>query len=281
MRRRAGVLVAFTLLLGACGRLGVGIPGCPTAVTQPGTALVLSLQAVPSAEYAPCVNEVKFGWSGPRFDAERGLAETRFFNRDSNFLTARLTESCEIGPATPVESDLPGVERFEDIASVPSHLGVVIVPAGEDQLGYARRIVSEHEDTVVRDRVLRFRINQAFESSMRERAARPGRRDPVPGQLVLPLRGRLHHLRLRRQGRPGGHRRRGRRSRPRPLPARPAAGLRRGAGLRARVDQGRRVAVTRQHTRTPEGSLGCLAYFVSGTAATSPGRTGYPTKKCR
>ncbi len=171
MRRRAGVLVAFTLLLGACGRLGVGIPGCPTAVTQPGTALVLSLQAVPSAEYAPCVNEVKFGWSGPRFDAERGLAETRFFNRDSNFLTARLTESCEIGPATPVESDLPGVERFEDIASVPSHLGVVIVPAGEDQLGYARRIVSEHEDTVVRDRVLRFRINQAFESSMRERAA--------------------------------------------------------------------------------------------------------------
>ncbi len=169
MKRRVSLLVGLGLLASACGGLGVGTPGCPTAVSQAGTAIVLSLQAVPTAKYAPCVNELKFGWKGPEFEAKRGVAETRIIAKGSNFLTARLTETCDVGTATQVESGHEDIERFEDVVTVPSHLGVAIVPAGRDQLTYARLVMRQHEDAVVEERLVRFRINQAFDETIRSR----------------------------------------------------------------------------------------------------------------
>lgn len=173
MRRRIALVVALGLLLTACGRLGVGVPGCETVVRDPSTAIILSLQAVPTAEYAPCVNELKFGWNGPHFQAESGLAETWITNSNmTTFLTASLTESCDIGDAIQVASTDRGVERFEDIETIEPELIVTIIPSGESSVAYARDLVDGLRATEIRERLVLFRIDADESLSVGDRIDR-------------------------------------------------------------------------------------------------------------
>ena len=120
MSRRFVLAVGVVALVSAgCGRLGVGLPACDTVASDPTTASVLTLQAVPAADYAPCLNSLKLGWDEVDFEVERGLMTLEFGTKRElefrSFLEVRLTPSCDIGDAIAVPSGMDGIDRFDDI----------------------------------------------------------------------------------------------------------------------------------------------------------------------
>jgi hypothetical protein len=123
-------IVAATLLLASCGRLGLGIPECEPVVQNPTAAMILSAQAVPTAEYAPCINSLQLGWDNLDFEVESGKAGFSITRAIEPFFTATLTETCDIGDSTPVPHPL--VEKYESIHSIGSDIKVTIIPSGTE-----------------------------------------------------------------------------------------------------------------------------------------------------
>ncbi len=80
-------IVAATLLLPSCGRLGLGIPECEPVVQNPTAAMILSAQAVPTAEYAPCINSLQLGWDNLDFEVESGRAGFSITHELDTFFT--------------------------------------------------------------------------------------------------------------------------------------------------------------------------------------------------
>lgn len=126
-RRSTFAVAAIALLLASCGRLGMGIPECEPFAKNPSGAMILSVQAVPTAEYAPCINSLQLGWDNLDFDVESGSASFSISRAIEPFFTATLTETCDIGDATRVSHPL--VEKYESIHSVGSDIEVTIVPS--------------------------------------------------------------------------------------------------------------------------------------------------------
>lgn len=160
---------AVALLAASCGRLGVGLPGCEAVVHNPTTANLLSLQAVPGANYAPCINSLKLGWDDVAFKAESGQATIEVGRGLVPFLEVRLTESCDIGNATEVASNHPDVKRYEDIAEVGGDIGVAIIPTGERPLIHARSMVEAMPELRIDDRLVVFSVNEKIDFSTRTR----------------------------------------------------------------------------------------------------------------
>jgi hypothetical protein len=129
----------------------------------------LTLQAVPTAEFAPCINSLKLGWDEVDFAAESGLASIEIGRELDSFLTITLTESCDVGDAVAVPSDVPEISRFEDIARVSTEIGVTIIPIGERPLIHVRSLVLDLADTRVDDRPVVFTIDEDIDFSVRAR----------------------------------------------------------------------------------------------------------------
>ncbi len=162
-------LVALCLLITACGRLGTGLPGCRTPASEPNAATVLSLQAVPEAEYAPCINSLQLGWDEVDFEVERGLALLEFEHGIESFLEVRLTPSCDIGGATEVPSGIEGVSRYENVYQVTDAIHVTIIPDGERPLTYADSLAADLAGAHVDDRPVVFKVDSDIEFSVRSR----------------------------------------------------------------------------------------------------------------
>jgi hypothetical protein len=122
-------ITATVLLLVSCTDLGLGVPECEPVANTASGAMVLTLQAVPTAEYAPCINTLKLGWDTPMFEVESGRASLSIHHAMTPFLTATLTETCEIGNARPVPH--PFVEKYESVRSIESDITVMIIPSAE------------------------------------------------------------------------------------------------------------------------------------------------------
>ena len=61
------VALAVVAALPACGRASQAMPAC-----TPGNRLAIVAQAVPSAQYLPCVAAMPVGWNFGQFDVEDG-----------------------------------------------------------------------------------------------------------------------------------------------------------------------------------------------------------------
>jgi hypothetical protein len=166
------VIAAATLLLASCGRLGVGTPECEPVVQNPSSAMVLTLQAVPTAQYGPCINSLQLGWDSFAFEAENGRASFAI-SRDTDlapFFTATLTETCDIGDATPVPHPL--VEKYESIDSVESDVEVTIIPSAERPLLHARTLTEDLAGVRVGGRPVVFTIDRDITFAVRTRVNR-------------------------------------------------------------------------------------------------------------
>ncbi len=162
-------LLAIALLTSACSRLGTGLPGCRTPASDPNAATVLSLQAVPEAEYAPCLNSLQLGWDEVEFQAERGLVTLDFEHGLDEFLQVRLTPSCDIGDAIEVPSELEGVSRYEDVFQVTDDIRVTIIPDGERPRLYANELAADLDGAHVDDRPVVFTVDQDIDFSVLSR----------------------------------------------------------------------------------------------------------------
>jgi len=106
-------VVAVSLLSNAFQpvvNLGSGPPVCGI-----GHSMILSAQAVPSAEMLPCVAALPSGWTVEGADIRNGRSE---FWLDSDqagprAVTVSLTAACDTAGAVRIPSDQAGAERFE------------------------------------------------------------------------------------------------------------------------------------------------------------------------
>lgn len=176
MRKRIFILIiGASLAASSCGsQPGLGLPACDTPVDNPTPVTVLLAQAVPTADYAPCINSVKLGWDEVDLMVESGRATLEIGREFSRFLDVSLTKSCDVEGAIPVASGLDGIDRYEDIRQVSSEIRLTIIPSGErpriHALGMAEAlatvridnrplIISVDEDI---DFEVRTRVNEAL-----------------------------------------------------------------------------------------------------------------------
>jgi hypothetical protein len=166
---RATVVLGIALVAAGCARLGVGLPDCDTPPSNPSTAGLLSLEAVPAAEFAPCIRSLKLGWDEVDFHVESGLVRLRIGREFRAFLDVTLTPTCEVGSAVEVPSGLAGIRRYEDVAKVDPQIGVTIIPTGERPRIYAISLAEELAGTTVHDRPVRFRVDEDIDYLARQR----------------------------------------------------------------------------------------------------------------
>jgi tRNA A-37 threonylcarbamoyl transferase component Bud32/membrane-associated phospholipid phosphatase len=113
-----GVLVTGLALAGFTYGLltpfrGVDVPDSPTCNPQSTTVLVA--QAVPDATTIPCVLGLPSGWNSEGGTVQSGEAEFTLSSgaEGSQVVAVTLARTCDVAAAQAVDSDQPGVERFD------------------------------------------------------------------------------------------------------------------------------------------------------------------------
>lgn len=160
MRRGLLTLAAMTLAVGGCSNLGLGQASCLPPERGISSANILTIQSVPDAKYTPCIDELRLGWDTVEWYAEEGKAGIRITRSISPFLTVEVTPSCDVSGATKVDSGFPDIERYEDIESQGSEIGITIIPSADRPLLSSQLLVERLEGTEVDDRPVVFTIDE-------------------------------------------------------------------------------------------------------------------------
>ena len=167
-------MAALALVASACNSdLGLDQPECSD---KPLNTHVLAAQAVPTAKYTPCIEELRLGWDSVDWFARDGQAGIKFRRGVNPFLTVTVGESCDIAGADPAKSGhppgYPDIERFEDVDFVPVLVKVAIVPLGDRSLESAEAIVERLGPEEVDDRRVVFTIDYDLDQEVGPRVAR-------------------------------------------------------------------------------------------------------------
>jgi hypothetical protein len=155
----------------ACSNLGLGEAACTAPDSKISGATILNVQAVPTAKYTPCLHELRLGWDSVIWFAEDGRAGIEIQRSFVTFLTATVTESCDVSNAVLVSSG-SDVDRYEDVDFQAAEVHVTIVPSGADPLFRSRQLVHELEGVQLRDRPLILTIDDQIEQSVSARVDR-------------------------------------------------------------------------------------------------------------
>jgi hypothetical protein len=114
---RMSLLAVVVAVLGGCSTTPIhAVPGCPGSELSL-DPLILVAQAVPSATFAPCIQEFPIGWNFGGQEIQTGRAE---FWLDSDrggvrAVTVTLTPGCDVSEAVeiPPEADALGMRQYE------------------------------------------------------------------------------------------------------------------------------------------------------------------------
>jgi hypothetical protein len=170
--RRLLILSVIALVASGCANtnLGLGEAACTDSVSgDVDTATVLNVQAVPTAKYTPCINELRLGWDSVNGFAEDGRAGFKIEDSHRTFLTATVTESCDLSDAVAVDSGHPDIERFEDIEQRSIDIKIVIVPSGEQPLSASRAYVDDLAGVEIDNRPVSYVIDDDLDQSVGSR----------------------------------------------------------------------------------------------------------------
>jgi hypothetical protein len=124
-------LVLLAALAAGCvnsGELAEDVGRLPSCTSQPGTVrrgVLIMAQAVPSAQWLPCIRTVPAGWSFDKIRPRDGEV-TMVFDSDRDgmhALTVLLRPSCDLTGATEVPSEHPEMRRFERVTRVSDGYG--------------------------------------------------------------------------------------------------------------------------------------------------------------
>lgn len=173
MTRRRSILVvpiaALALLATGCSNLGLGELDCTAPSNEVSTSTILTVQAVPSAKYTPCLEELRLGWDSVDWFAEDGRAGIEIAESFTTFLTAVVTPSCDVSDAVPVESDEPDIERYEDVDFEPATIEIAIVPSGERPLATAYKLSADLATSQIDDRPVEYTVDNAIDEPVGQR----------------------------------------------------------------------------------------------------------------
>jgi hypothetical protein len=181
MRRIAWIAVALVAASCANSNLGRSVPACPPdreAINQITATMVLQMQAVDTAEYVPCLNDLNAGWTYEDLVPERG--ESRFWldsdRLGSHFLEVSLTPACDVGGLSEVGGPYADVSEYRDVNLIGSTVTVVIVPVTGRETEYAQQIETELEARQINDRQV-FVVFDDDDSPLAEKLDEAGQRD--------------------------------------------------------------------------------------------------------
>ncbi len=169
--RRPTILVAIVLLQGGCSNLGLGEADCSAVIPDVSSSNILTVQAVPTAKYTPCVNELPLGWDTAESFAESGRGGIRIVRGTPSrtFLTATVTDSCDVSEAVAVESGFADIDRFEDIELRAVGIKISMVPSGEEPLSSAQELVDELAEVEIDNRPVTYTIDEAIDEPVSSR----------------------------------------------------------------------------------------------------------------
>ena len=167
MIRRSVALIVLAVVASGCANseLGRSVPACPLdpdVITSVTATMILQMQAVDTAEYVPCLNDLKAGWSYEDLVPERGKSR---FTLDSDrlgsgFVEVTLAPACDVGGARERRTDAAtGVTEYRQVELVSSEVTVVVVPVTPRVADYARRIESELEAQEFNGRTVSVRFD--------------------------------------------------------------------------------------------------------------------------
>jgi len=165
-------LAALALLASGCSNLGLGELDCTAPSNEVSASTVLTIQAVPTAKYTPCLEELRLGWDSVDWFAEDGRAGIEIAESFTTFLTAAVTPSCDVSDAVPVESDRPDIERFEDVEFQPATIEITIVPSGERPLATAYKVSGDLATSQIDDRPVEYTVDNAIDEPVAQRVER-------------------------------------------------------------------------------------------------------------
>lgn len=170
MKWHTTYFVVFALAVSSCStNLGLGEADCSPPAGNISASNIMTIQAVPTAKYTPCLNELRLGWDSVEWFAEDGRAGIEIAEDFNPFLTAIVTESCDVSDADAIESRNPDIRRFEDIESQQAEIEIAIVPSGEEPLAAARQLVEELDGFQIDDRPVNYSIDSEFDDSVGSR----------------------------------------------------------------------------------------------------------------
>lgn len=159
MRRVALATAALTIVLGGCSNLGLDEIDCNPPERDVSSRKILTVQAVPTARYTPCIDDIQLGWDNIEWRARKGEAQIRITNGISPFLTATVTESCDTSGAVEVPSGRTDIARFENISSQQARINITMVPSGERATAEANRLELQLGSVELDDRPVRIVVD--------------------------------------------------------------------------------------------------------------------------
>lgn len=168
-RRAVLAVVVLALAVSGCSHLGLGEASCLSPERGVSSANILTIQAVPTAKYTPCMDETRLGWDTVEWFAEDGRAGFRISTAISPFLTAIVTPSCDVSDAVKVESGQSDIEKYEDIESQPPEIEITVVPSSERALLRSRLMVDELQGSEVDRRPVTFTLDENIEQQVSPR----------------------------------------------------------------------------------------------------------------
>jgi hypothetical protein len=177
-RRRLGFLLVMAIVTAACSNLGLGEADCTPPERGISSSNVMTLQAVPTARYTPCLNELRLGWHSVAWFAENGRAGIEImggveaFETVQPFLTATVTPSCDTTGATQQMSGIADIQRFEAITDRPIPLGITLIPIGEIALIKALSLAADLIDTRLEDQEVKFTVDRLIAEPVGDRLSR-------------------------------------------------------------------------------------------------------------
>ena len=166
---RMTIVLVMALALSACNNLGLGEADCSDPADDVSSSNIMTVQAVPTAKYTPCLNELRLGWDSVDWFAENGRAGIKIIESFNTFLSATVTESCDVSEAVAVESGYPDIQRFEDIELQPTAIEISIVPSGEQPLSSAQSLVEELAGIEIDDRPVTYTIDDVIDEPVSSR----------------------------------------------------------------------------------------------------------------
>jgi hypothetical protein len=170
MRR---LIIIFTIALAASGcatHLGLGEADCAESVDDVSSANIMNVQAVPTAKYTPCLDELRLGWDSVDWFAEDGRAGIEIIESFNTFLTATVTESCDVSDAVEVQSGYPDIRRFDDIEFQSTDIEIAIIPSGQEPLSSSRSLVNRLAGIEIDDRPVSYIVYRDVGESVSARA---------------------------------------------------------------------------------------------------------------
>lgn len=167
MRRPALLLVSLAVVVSGCNsNLGLGEASCLAPERGVSAANILTIQAVPTAKYTPCLSESRLGWDTVEWFAEDGRAGIKITRSISPFLSAIVTPSCDVTGATRVESGHPDIERYEDIDAQHAEIEITLIPSSERALLRSGLLVDDLVGSEIDGRPVLFNIDDNIEQQV-------------------------------------------------------------------------------------------------------------------